>query len=370
MKVYYFLHKARQNAKGTCPIVCRVSASETDRYDFRTKIFIEPSRWDSVRGLPTDNHESILTRLNKISNALYKIIGNADHDTTASEIVSRYRQPPRQRPTTLKQVEQEMWDKKMFNENVRTRMSAGIKQFIQYTRNLSISKVTQEHIEGFYRHMLQSNSDYTVDKKLQHIKRLFTYAKANEYIPMSPFVNYKFPPLRPLEPEHLDDDELDRLTKKHFSIKRMEYIRDLFVFQCHTGFAFKDIFAFSRDIVTEKNGMKYLDGKRKKNGSPYYLPFYSEAERIAEKYNYSFANKSNQKYNSYLKEIAELCEIDKNLTSHVGRKTFAQRMIDVGYSAETISKMMGHASFDMTQKHYARISEKRIEMEYQRIQAA
>jgi integrase len=142
------------------------------------------------------------------------------------------------------------------------------------------------------------------------------------------------------------------------------------VFQCYTGFAYKDIFAFHRGIVTESKGVKYLDGKREKNGKPYYLPFFSEAQRIAEKYDYNFQNRSNQKYNSYLKEIADLCEIDKNLTSHVGRKTFAQRMVDVGYSAETISKMMGHVSFDMTQKHYARISEKRIENEYWKIQAA
>jgi integrase/recombinase XerD len=370
MKVYFYLHRARQNKKGKCPIVCRVSASDTLRHDFRTLIFIEPERWDNVRGLPTDNHESILTRLNNITNALYRLISLGEEGVTPTEIVDRYRQPAKAKPTTLAQVEKEMFERKMYNENVRIRMAPGIKQFIAFTRNLSLSKVTQEHAEAFYRHMLKTNTDYTVDKKMQHIKRLFTYAKNNGYIQQSPFVNYVFPSLRRLEPEYLTDQELHTLSHKTFKVARLEYIRDLFVFQCHTGFAYKDIFAFSKDLVTESNGVKYLDGKRQKNGSPFYLPFYPEAERIAEKYNYNFQNKSNQKYNSYLKEIADLCEIQKNLTSHVGRKTFAQRMVDIGYSAETISKMMGHASFDMTQKHYARISEKRIETEYWRLNAA
>ena len=370
MKVYFFLLRARLNRKGLCPIVCRVSASETDRYDFRTKIFIEPDRWDAQRGMPKDNMNFIIPRLNKISSALYKLITLADHEATPADIVTLYREPIKKKLRTLKEVEAEMFERKMFNTNVRKRMSAGLAQFIKYTRNLSITKVTQAHIEGFYREQMKVNSDYTVDKKLQHVKRLFTYAQNNNYIQLSPFVNFIFPSLRTLDPIHLSDNELKQLTNKELKVQRLEFVRDLFVFQCHTGFAFKDIFAFSRDIVSQKGKMKYLDGKRQKNGKPYYLPFWKQAEMIAEKYDYNFSNRSNQKYNAYLKEIADLCEIKKNLTSHAGRKTFAQRMIDVGFSAETISKMMGHTSFDMTQKHYGRISEARIEGEIKKLKIA
>jgi site-specific recombinase XerD len=320
--------------------------------------------------MPLDNEESILTRLTNISSKLYKIIGNADDDATPAEIVSMYKEPARIKPSKLGQVEAEMFAKKLYNEKTRVRMSSGIKQFITFTKNICISKINQGHIENFYNHYLQTQSGYTVDKKVQHIKRLFTYAEKHKYITTSPFIDYQFPALPRLDPIRLTVKEINKIASKRLHVHRLNYIRDMFLFQCYTGFAYKDIFAFSKNMVVKQDGELYLSGSRMKNGQGFFLPFFPEAMAIAEQYNYTFRNISNQKFNSYLKEIATLCRVNKSLSTHVGRKTFGQMMIDRGYTAESVSKMLGHASFDMTQKHYARIGETRIQSEHLKLMEA
>ena len=73
-----------------------------------------------------------------------------------------------------------------------------------------------------------------------------------------------------------------------------------------------------------------------------------------------FPNISNQKLNSYLKEIADLCEIDKNLTFHIARHTFATTVtLTNGVPIESVSKMLGHTNLKTTQI-YAKVVEKKI----------
>ncbi len=171
------------------------------------------------------------------------------------------------------------------------------------------------------------------------------------------------PAMPRLHHTQLSDQELQQLTQKQLHAKRLDQVRDLFLFQCYTGLSYSDLAQLRPDMVVERSGVKFLYGERKKTGNRFMLPFTPQAAAIADRYNYTLPMLTNQKYNAYLKEIADLCGIDKRLTTHVGRKTFAQIMINQGYTAESVSLMMGHASFNMTQKHYARISEVRIERE-------
>jgi integrase len=175
---------------------------------------------------------------------------------------------------------------------------------------------------------------------------------------------YKFPVIGKPVLIQLTAKELKTLQLHTFASDRLNFVKELFLFQCYTGLSYADLTQFSRSSIIGMHDIKYLKGERMKTGEEYFLPWTKEALAIAEKHNYCFRSLSNQKYNAYLKEVAQILGIDKKLTTHVGRKTFAQSMIDKGYSAEAVSKMMGHASFNMTQKHYGRIGEKRIEMEF------
>ncbi len=69
---------------------------------------------------------------------------------------------------------------------------------------------------------------------------------------------------------------------------------------------------------------------------------------------------TNQKLNSYLKEIADICGIKKNLTFHLARHTFATMSLSKGVPIESVSKMLGHTNIKTTQI-YARITNKKIE---------
>lgn len=195
------------------------------------------------------------------------------------------------------------------------------------------------------------------------------YADRNKFITSNPFANFIMPNLPKLSPIHLTEDEVKKIINRKFDSDRLNHVRDLFLMQCYTGLAFGDLFNFSRTMIEANGESLFIKGNRIKTENEFYLPFMKEAKQIAEKYDYNFRPISNQKFNEYLKEIAILCSIEKKISTHVGRKTFAQKMIDSGYTAESVSKMMGHASFTMTQKHYGRISQERIQKEVLKIAA-
>lgn len=75
---------------------------------------------------------------------------------------------------------------------------------------------------------------------------------------------------------------------------------------------------------------------------------------------------SNTKMNAYLKEIADICQIQKHLTTHLARHTFATLAIEYGMPIDIIAKILGHTNTNMTRR-YAKISEANISREMRRI---
>jgi site-specific recombinase XerC len=137
-------------------------------------------------------------------------------------------------------------------------------------------------------------------------------------------------------------------------MERLQKIKDLFIFQCFTGMAYVDMQNFSRTDVSEMQGMKVIRSSRTKTDESFVALLLPEAERIAEKYSYTLPQISNQKYNDYLKLLGAGAGIDKPLTSHVARHTFATYLINKNIPIESISRALGHASIRQTQ-HYARL---------------
>lgn len=77
---------------------------------------------------------------------------------------------------------------------------------------------------------------------------------------------------------------------------------------------------------------------------------------------------SNQNFNSFLKEIAEILNIKKRITHHTARKTFATTVLlynDI--PMETVSELLGHSSMKVTQGHYAKVVQKKISKEMKRL---
>ena len=209
----------------------------------------------------------------------------------------------------------------------------------------------------------------TVMKHLERLRKLTNLAVRLEWIEKNPFIAYRLS-FKRFEREFLTQLELDTIKNKEFKMDRLKYVRDLFVFSCYTGLSYIDVMKLKlNNIRIGINGMNWIITQREKTSSAVRIPILSQAQLLIDKYKSHprsinkgtvFPTISNQKLNSYLKEIADVCEIDKNLTFHVARHTFATTVtLTNGVPIESVSKMLGHADLKTTQI-YAKVVEKKI----------
>ena len=206
-------------------------------------------------------------------------------------------------------------------------------------------------------------------KHLKNLKKVVRIALANDWIKKDPFYGIHFKQDE-VNVEFLSREELDILMNKEFTIKRLEQVRDVFVFCCFTALAFVDVQQLSREhLIKDNNGALWIRKARQKTNQMCNIPVLSIPQRILRKYqdNAECIKKgvllpviSNQRMNAYLKEIADLCGITKRLTTHVARHTAATVVFlanDV--SMENVSKILGHSNIRMTQ-HYAKVLDSSI----------
>lgn len=180
--------------------------------------------------------------------------------------------------------------------------------------------------------------------------------------------------MKNVEREFLTAEELQQLTDTQFSAERLEHVKDIFVFCCFTGLAYADVKKLKHDdFVTGIDGELWINTKRTKTKTKSNIPVLPTALMILEKYeSSSYLSKdkvlpvlTNQKMNAYLKEIADLSGIKKNLTTHLARHTFATTVtLSNGVSIESVSKMLGHKSLRTTQ-HYAKILNRKVSEDMQ-----
>ncbi|HRO75956.1 MAG TPA: site-specific integrase [Crocinitomicaceae bacterium] len=163
-------------------------------------------------------------------------------------------------------------------------------------------------------------------------------------------------------PIFLTLDELQRFEKTTFVGPMLNRVKDLFLFQCYTGLSYCDIWG-NWELKREDYGT-ILTGTRGKNAQLYFLPVeYDKVTEIIERYGGQLPQYCNAVYNRILKELAHLCNIDKRITTHTARKTFATLMDANGWSRETVAKMLGHKSVRTTEMYYLGECVARIELE-------
>ncbi len=205
----------------------------------------------------------------------------------------------------------------------------------------------------------------TVTKRMRIMKTMITTAFQRGKVEKNPFDGFKLH-YEPTDRGFLTDAEIQKLLKKEFKIARLRLVRDLFIFSCFTGLAFIDVVGLTRENLVELDGRMWLMTKRHKTNIPSNVLLLDIPLAIIERYKgqdptgHLLPTYSHQKVNSYLKEIADVCEIDRNLTFHLARHTFATMSISKGVSMESVSKMLGHTSIRTTQI-YARITNKKVE---------
>ncbi|WCO02590.1 site-specific integrase [Psychroserpens ponticola] len=209
----------------------------------------------------------------------------------------------------------------------------------------------------------------TVMKHIQRLRKMVTLAYKMEWIDKDPFIKFK-PTYIKNEREFLREDELQNIIEKEFEIERLTLVKDLFIFSCYTGLSYIDVMNLNEDnIAIGIDGGRWIITSRQKTHNKVKIPVLPMAEELIEKYKGHiktkktktlFPNISNQKLNSYLKEIADLCGIKKNLTFHIARHTFATTItLSNGVPIETVSKLLGHTKIATTQI-YAKVIERKV----------
>ena len=209
----------------------------------------------------------------------------------------------------------------------------------------------------------------TIMKHIQRLRKMVTLAYKMEWLDKDPFIKFK-PTYIKNEREFLREDELQNIIEKEFEIERLTLVKDLFVFSCYTGLSYIDVMNLNEDdIAIGIDGGRWIITNRQKTHNKVKIPILPTAQELIKKYadhlktkktKTLFPNISNQKLNSYLKEIADLCKIKKNLTFHIARHTFATTItLSNGVPIETVSKLLGHTKITTTQI-YARVIDKKI----------
>jgi len=238
-------------------------------------------------------------------------------------------------------------------------------------KDIPVQDVDHQFITGFeYYLKTERNCGHnTAVKYITNFKKIIRIAYANNWIQNDPFLHWKAK-LKIVDREFLTDGEIQKLIEKDFHTDRLELVRDIFIFSCFTGLAYADVKKLTvQNIVIGIDGHKWIKINRSKTDSRSNIPLLPTAIEIIKKYSFDLVASSrehllpiltNQKMNAYLKEIADLCEIDKNLTFHLARHTFATTVTLLnGVPIESVSKMLGHKNLKTTQ-HYAKILDQKV----------
>lgn len=241
-----------------------------------------------------------------------------------------------------------------------TKYLLAIEQFKAVIPNKPLRAVDNNDILNYKYHLKNSVKlkDSTLASYLTKAKSIFVYGMRNGKIDKNPFDTIK---IRKGEANivPLSKEELMIIANKDFGIDRLNQVRDLFIFAANTALSYCDLAAVRREDIQTDGDVMYLKKKRGKTGVTYILPLNDTAISLLKKYDYELPIITNQKYNSYLKEIADICGIKKTLTTHLARHTAATLMLNAGLSIEVVSKILGHSNTKMTQ-HYAKLLDKTV----------
>ena len=246
--------------------------------------------------------------------------------------------------------------------------------------DIEINKLNYEFISEyeFWLKSVRKCGHNTTMKYLANFKKIVLRCLKNGWLKRDPFLGFNMAK-KEVERTALTEHELEKLSGKRFSIERLEIVKNIFLFSCYSGLAYADVKKLKRsEIRIGVDGEKWIFTKRQKTDVSSRIPLLPPALEIFHRFEEHPQCKSNdcllpvlsnQKMNSYLKEIADACGINKNLTYHIARHTFATTVtLSNGVPIETVSKMLGHRNIKTTQ-HYAKILDKKISDDMKRLRS-
>lgn len=385
--ILFYIKRAKIDNQGKAPIYLRITVDGM-RSEIAVKRTIEPDRWsaeagrvkgsteevksinaylDIVRSKVYEHHKKLLENSIRITadNLKKSMLGTSDRDKTLLAVFEYHN----------KQVKS-LIDKE-YSYGTYERYQTVVKHlrdFLKWRDNahdIGLKEVNHKFITDFefYLKTVRDNSHNTAIKYIKNLHKIVNLSLANGWLDRNPFANYKVK-VREVERGFLSEEEIQTILSKKLHTERLDQVRDVFIFCCYTGLAYADVKKLNKfNIVKGIDGEKWIQTHRTKTDTRSNIPLLPTALAILDKYqNHPEALAkgnvlpvlSNQKMNAYLKEIADLCSISKNLTMHLARHTFATTVtLTNGVPIESVSRMLGHTNLKTTQ-HYAKIIDRKV----------
>jgi site-specific recombinase XerD len=387
VSILFYIKRSKANSQGICPIYVRVTV-DSKRFEFSSMKYINSEKWSSegskVRG-SNEEARTINSHLDYLKNQvlaaekrLFKKDIKVNSESIKNEIFAI-----EERTRTLIPIFQDHNSKikaligKEYAPGTLERYETSLrhtKEFLLWKYNVTdidITKIDHAFVTDyeFFLRTVRNCANNTAVKYLKNFNKIIKLCLANHWLDKNPFANYKSK-VKEVERVYLSEEELQDIINKNFGTERLSLVRDIFIFSCFTGLAYIDVKNLTKShICIGIDGDKWIFTHRQKTESASKIPILPVTQMIIDKYeNHPQAvnqNKllpilSNQKMNAYLKEIAGVCKIDKELTFHIARHTFATTVtLTNGVPIESVSKMLGHKNLRTTQ-HYAKVLDKKV----------
>ena len=384
LSVSFYLKK-NNTRNGLCPVMGNLTIGK-DMVRFSCKLEANPTLWDTRAGrmngksvhARTVNRE--IDKINVAINARYREIVSIRGTATAEEVKNTFQGISASQLTLLQ----------LFHEhNDVYRNQAGVNYSI---RTWNIHESSRSNLEKFIKHKYHVSDlhfrqlnrvfidDYVyylrIDRKLspctalksiESLRKVIKIAIRKKIINSDPFFGFSPEYPKPSQ-RYVPENELKKLMKTSLNSASLEVTRDMFVFSCFTGLAYIDLFNLTySQIIKDETGLLWLNINRQKTGSVSKIPLLEVPLQLLEKYggmrcgnDKVFPMKSNVSMNEQLKTIATLCKIERRLTFHMARHTFAtETCLSQGVPIETVSRMMGHTKISTTQI-YAKVTHDKV----------
>ncbi len=392
ISILFYAKRSKTTTDGLVPIYLRITI-DGQRIEQSTNRFVDPLKWSKEQGKMKGQSEEariLNTYLDILKGNIYNMQKELIHDGNEANF-ENFRNKffgIEERKKMLVPIFEDHNQKveallnQEFAPGTLERYKTSLKHTIDFLKwkynvsDIDIKKIDHVFVTEyeFYLRSVRKCANNTAVKYIKNFGKIIRICIANGWIDKNPFANFKSK-VKEVERVFLVEEELEVMANKEIKFERLALVRDIFLFSCYTGLAYIDVKQLSSlNINIGIDGFKWIFTNRQKTDTKSNIPLLPMAEEIITKYkdHPQCINQgkllpilSNQKMNAYLKELADMCGIQKELTFHIARHTFATSVtLTNGVPIESVSKMLGHKNLRTTQ-HYAKILDKKVSEDMQ-----
>lgn len=387
MKILFRLRKNPKDLSAPAYLYCRITVNgERAEPDFSTFIRILPAKWDSkaqrIRGNSeaAENDNRTLDAIRNQIREIYNRLLDGKKPLSARIIKDVYTGKAKENMSLLQVYQQYIEAKsKLVGKGIEPRTvetyQTRYNSLLAYLASLKRVDILPAEISiGFadtyafhLRTVAGCGQDYAL-KNIQALKHILKQAVKAGLIVANPLEYFEFHFDRSKPIVFLQLDEVAALEASRLAQLRLQQVAHVFLFCCYTGLAYAEVrrFCYDQHVVKGQNGRQWIYMDRLKTHRHFSVPLLAKARELLASYNNRLPVISNAKMNSYLKEVAHVLGIPKKLTTHVARKTCGMLLLNGGMPIESVSKFLGHARINTTQRWYADVLPEKLGLDTDR----